>query len=115
MKILNPLFVVPLVTGACFLLGGLLMRRFPPKSINSLYGYRTPASMKSQERWDFAQRYSAVEMMKCSVLLMLTSLAGLWYHPDDAITTIIIVVFILMVAALLIMRVERAIRKKFRD
>lgn len=115
MKILNPLFIVPLVTGACFLLGGLIMRRFPPKSINHLYGYRTPASMKSQKRWDYAQRYSAIEMMKFSVLLMLTSLAGLWYHPDDAVATIIIVVFILMTAALLIVRVERAIRKKFPD
>ena len=31
-------------------------RRFltkPPKSINSLYGYRTARSMKNQQTWDF--------------------------------------------------------------
>lgn len=34
-------------------------RRFltkPPKSINSLYGYRTARSMKNQQTWDFAHR-----------------------------------------------------------
>lgn len=29
----------------------------PPSRINSVYGYRTARSMKSQAAWDFAHRY----------------------------------------------------------
>jgi len=29
----------------------------PPEKINSIYGYRTSSSMKSQETWDFAHQY----------------------------------------------------------
>ena len=38
---------------------GIVFRMYPPKKINGLYGYRTTRSCKSQEAWDFAQRYSA--------------------------------------------------------
>lgn len=31
---------------------------FPPKEINSLYGYRTPRSKKNQANWDFANALS---------------------------------------------------------
>ena len=38
---------------------GIVFWKYPPKKINGLYGYRTTRSRKSQEAWDFAQRYSA--------------------------------------------------------
>jgi uncharacterized membrane protein len=38
---------------------GVVFWMCPPKKINGLYGYRTTRSCKSQEAWDFAQRYSA--------------------------------------------------------
>lgn len=36
---------------------GAVFRTHPPKNINMAYGYRTSRSMKSQESWDFANRY----------------------------------------------------------
>ena len=33
--------------------------RFPPKKINPLYGYRTLASMRNEEAWQFAQKLGA--------------------------------------------------------
>jgi len=48
-----------LLVTAVFLLCGLIMMRFPPKKINPLYGYRTQASMRSEEAWQFAQKLSA--------------------------------------------------------
>ena len=50
--------------GLIFLIAGYIQHRFPPKKINHLYGYRTSASMKSQESWDFAQEYSAKKVIK---------------------------------------------------
>ena len=38
---------------------GFAFWMYPPKQINEFYGYRTTRSRKSQEAWDFAQRYSA--------------------------------------------------------
>ena len=38
---------------------GVVFWMCPPKKINEFYGYRTARSRKSQEAWDFAQRYSA--------------------------------------------------------
>ena len=39
--------------------GGAVFWACPPRQINEFYGYRTTRSRKSQEAWDFAQRYSA--------------------------------------------------------
>jgi len=46
----NPLFLIPSTSGLIFILAGFIMLKFPPKKINSLYGYRTSSSMKNQER-----------------------------------------------------------------
>lgn len=42
---------------------GLVFWRFPPKKINSVYGYRTPRSQKDIASWRFAQRFSAKLMV----------------------------------------------------
>ncbi|MGN0844153.1 MAG: SdpI family protein [Kiritimatiellia bacterium] len=56
------LFVL-LSFGVAFALGGLAVLCFPPKHINSFYGYRTSRSCKSQRNWDFAQRHCARMMV----------------------------------------------------
>jgi uncharacterized membrane protein len=72
LETLSPLFWLPLTTGLIFVLVGLFVLKFPPKKINSLYGYRTGSSMSSQEKWDFAQKYSARLMVKWGAVLALT-------------------------------------------
>ncbi len=37
---------------------GRMFLHNPPKTINSGFGYRTTMSMKNQDTWQFAQRYS---------------------------------------------------------
>ena len=51
---------MPFLTGLIFFFAAIIMYYYPPKEINSLYGYRTSSSMKSEERWDFAQRFSSL-------------------------------------------------------
>ena len=48
-------YICPLI----ILVVGIVFWMYPPKKINEFYGYRTTRSRKSQEAWDFAQRYSA--------------------------------------------------------
>lgn len=45
-------FVVPFV----MVLVGVLMKRYPAADWDSQNGYNTPASRKSQEHWEFAQK-----------------------------------------------------------
>lgn len=62
--------VGPQLIGAIFLLVGYIQKKYPPKKINSLYGYRMPSSMKSQERWDEANRFSAIYIIKVGTILI---------------------------------------------
>ena len=111
----NPLFLIPSTSGLIFMLAGFIMLKFPPKKINSLYGYRTSSSMKNRERWDFSQKYSAIEMIKLAAILTLSSVIGLIYNPDGELGRFLglgLGLMILMVVVLLI-RVEKAIKNKF--
>ena len=72
----NVLFGLPLATGIIFIAVGALLYKFPPKSINFLYGYRTKNSMKTQERWDFAQIYAAKTIIKVGFILCFCCIFG---------------------------------------
>jgi uncharacterized membrane protein len=109
----NPLFIIPALTGPAFLIIGALMLKFPPAKINSLYGYRTSNSMKSQERWDFAQIFSAKEMIKGGGLLAFTSIIGLFYTPNEIAGTVLGCSLMIAAFVMLVINTERAITKKF--
>lgn len=42
---------------------GFLLRKYPPKEINNLLGYRTPKSGSSQETWDYAQQVAGKNLI----------------------------------------------------
>lgn len=109
----NPIFIILITTGLVFMLAGFLMYKFPPKKINGLYGYRTPSSMKSQERWDFAQKYSAKSMIKLGGFLSLCSFFGLVFNPSENIGVLIAMGLLLSTTVFLIFSVEIHIKKRF--
>ena len=111
----NPLFIIPISSGVIFVITGYIMLKFPPKKINPLYGYRTPNSMKNQERWDFAQRYSALEMIKCGALMCFVGLLGLIVYPDHMLAMFLGLGLLFLIVILLFIRVERAISRKFKQ
>ncbi|MGV4439059.1 SdpI family protein [Ornithobacterium rhinotracheale] len=55
---------------------------FPPKKMNSLYGYRTLKSFKDQRSWDFAQRYSAKRLLQISFIIMLLQITMILLGVD---------------------------------
>ena len=69
--------------------------------------------MKSQERWDFAQKYSAREMIRVGGLLLLTSSVGVVYQPEDSIGSIVGIGISLFFTIILIVRVEKALTNRF--
>lgn len=106
---------VSLLTGGVFLVAGLIQLRFPPRSINHIYGYRTARSMKSAESWYFAQRYSARIMIGMGLILGLLAVVGrLFRLPDSLGATVPTIVMLAMVIGM-IARVEGELKKRFGD
>jgi len=50
---MNPFIYVLTTNGLLFLLS-IIFWKFPPKKINSIYGYRTHKSIQNQQIWNFA-------------------------------------------------------------
>lgn len=109
----NPLISIPFFGGVIFIVVGFIMYKFPPKKINSLYGYKTSSSMESQEKWDFAQNYSSKEMMKLGFLLTISCLFSLITNFDDSTNKLIGFGFMILIVVILFFRVEKAIKIKF--
>ena len=109
----DPFFNITALVGGVFVVTGFIMLKFPPKKINFLYGYRTSASMKNQDQWDFAQKYSAREMMLSGIVL---ASSGLLTLITDFATSVKLLVGLAMVGLaviVLLVRVEKAIKKRF--
>ncbi len=115
MNVQQPLFLIPMISGVTFIVAGLILKKFPPRNINSLYGYRTGRSMKSQQAWDFAQLYSASEAQRIGLGLALASVGGLFIQPHEGVSIGIAVGLVLCATALLLIRVERAIKRNVTD
>ena len=111
----NPLFLIPLLTGLIFMLAGIIMLKFPPEKINFYYGYRTKSSMKNQERWNFAQKYSSIESIKLGGILFLSAAIGFVYNPDEKTAVFLGLGLMIITAIILLIRVEKAIKKKFKN
>lgn len=109
----NTLFISFLV-GFIFLITALITLKFPPKKINYLYGYRTTASMKNQEVWDFAQHYSGIKMIQAGIFLMLISFVKVFLKlNEDFLQVVFGIVFIIAAVIYLFISTEKAIRKNF--
>ncbi|RVU01480.1 SdpI family protein [Mucilaginibacter limnophilus] len=111
----------PQLIGIILLLAGGVQRCYPPKSINSLYGYRTPTSMKNQQQWTEANCYSAKFMVKAGMVLLivgivLSILLGQLDMPDKLrrlITVAGLITSSIAACVLLIVKTEKHLSKTF--
>ena len=100
---------------------GVVFCACPPRQINDFYGYRTNRSRKSQEAWDFAQKYSAKMMTVLSVVSLAVASVAHWLRSwlplnskhlmlyDGGITVVLFV----MVVVVTIVKTELKLRKRF--
>lgn len=110
----NPLFLIPSFTGIILIIAGLIMFKFPPKKINTFYGYRSKNSMKDQERWNFSQTYAAIEMMKYGGILSLSGIIGLLFKPNNHLLGLVLGLGIMiLIIVFFVLRVEKEIKKRF--
>lgn len=103
--------LIPNLTGLIFIMAGLVTLIFPPKKINSLYGYRTPLSMKNIDNWHFAQRLSAQLLIIGGLVLLLTGIIGLLLNLAEAHINMMGFVMMIIVVIVLFVKTESAIKK----
>ena len=108
-------FFMPVLLGSIFCLVGLIMFFLPPKKINPLYGYRTPRSMKSQERWDFAQGYSAKLLIASGVIMLLSGMAFYVLKLEGSSSVIAFFILLFGCLGILIYKTESLLKKTFKD
>ena len=106
-------FTLLILIGGIYTFVGFISYIFPPRKINYLYGYRTSSSMKSQERWDFAQAYSTKLMIVLGVITMIISCLGLFIVFSDTIDFYIGFSLFIFSIVFLFFKTERALKIKF--
>lgn len=78
-----------------------------------LIGYRTKASMKTQERWEFAQKYSAGQMMKIGGVNLVIDLVAVFLNVQPWLSMTLGLGVILLSTIVLIYKVERKLKRRF--
>ncbi|MGG8497693.1 SdpI family protein [Tenacibaculum sp. TC6] len=76
---MNSYYYVLSINGLLFIFS-IIFYFFPPKKINSIYGYRTPKTMKNETIWHFANRfftkqfiiYSAISLVAALILVFIS-------------------------------------------
>lgn len=111
MDMFSLLHVLPALPGVLFLVVGALMKAFPAKNRNFLYGYRTTTSMKSQEAWDAAQIFGARESMRLGAIQAVVGLAVGYTVANEVFPVAYIIVSAVACGIALIARTEMMLRK----
>jgi len=108
---ITDILLLPFLCGIAFMTAGFIQFKFPPPKINSIYGYRTARSMKSQRNWDFAQRYSAKLMMIAGLIFLLFSFSGCLYNPDPEYDVILGMILLILTVVILLMLTQTALKR----
>ena len=104
-----------------FTVVGVVFWMYPPKKINEFYGYRTTRSRKSQEAWDFAQKYSAKMMTVLGLVTLIVAAAAHLFRNSLCINSDYLMLYDICITLLLpiivvilpIVLTELELRKRF--
>jgi uncharacterized membrane protein len=108
----NTLFI-SLLVGVIYMVTAVITLKFPPKKINDFYGYRTAASKKNQEVWDFSQRYSGIKMFQIGLFLTIISFANIFLKLNEGVALGIGLSLLVATCIYLFFTTEKAIKKNF--
>ncbi|WP_096435894.1 SdpI family protein [Alteribacter populi] len=89
--------------GTIILIAGLVLFTFPPKKINSFYGYRTGQSMDNLRSWTFANKLSSrLLILSGAILILVETVTG-----NFIVTLVLSFVFLILIFIL----VERKLKR----
>lgn len=106
---MNPYLYVLSINGLLFALS-VIFYFFPPKKINALYGYRTNKSMQNEDVWQFANSFSAKQMLIYSAISFVFALLFVFLNPVISWQPMTLMLLSLAVS---IIKTEQALNKNF--
>lgn len=109
----EPLASMSLFFGLVLIFIGIIFKFKAPKTINSLYGYRSRRSMKDQAHWDFAHQYSAKESVYLGLACMAAAPIGWMIELSELTEAFIGLGLLIIICFSLFYSTEKAIKKKF--
>lgn len=112
------MFACNLLAPTLMLVFGYVMRYYPPKQINAIYGYRTPMSTKNINTWNYAHAVCGKLWWRIGWWMLILSVVCQlpFIHSDtDTVGKLAAVLETVQCLFLIapIFAVERALKKKF--
>ena len=111
--IIYPLPSILFLSGGIFYLAALVLSKFPPKKINYLYGYRTKASMKSQESWNFSQNYTSKKMKYISLYIFIIGAFSSFLNIELMWSLWLGIIISILMPVLVILEVEKELKTRY--
>lgn len=105
-------YFLPVLIAAAFILAGSIQYFFPPKQINSLYGYRTKRSSLNQQNWEAAQTFSAIRLVASGMLLLLV--ASVIYYFKMSVNWSVIIALATLLGSIIyvVVSTEKMLKQK---
>ena len=112
------MMIMELLMPLLMIIFGKIFMKYPPSSINYVYGYRTKRSMKNMETWVFAHKYFGKIWYISGLILIVVSIIPMIFVLGKDITIISTVGGVVMIAQLIpligaIFPTEYALSKRF--
>ena len=111
--IIYPLPSILFLSGGIFYLVALVLSKFPPKKINYFYGYRTKASMKSQESWNFSQNYTSKKMKYISLYIFIIGAFSIFLNIELMWSLWLGIIISILMPVLMILEVEKELKTRY--
>lgn len=108
---MSPYIYVLAVNGALFFFS-ILFYLFPPKKINSIYGYRTHKSMLNQDIWEYSNKIFTNWLLRYSGISFLFALFLVYLNPNKE-QTWIPMALVLLSLLVTIIKTEQGIKANF--
>ena len=107
----NTQFLLSVLFGLPLLIAGIIQYFFPPKEINSLYGYRTKRSMKNNHNWKIAQIYSAKLLIVFGLSYSIIAFISLFIKIELMGFEIFLLLLLIVHCGVIFVLVEKRLRK----
>jgi uncharacterized membrane protein len=107
------IFIIGGLSGLVFIIAAVVMIQYPPKKINTFYGYRTKSSMQSKKAWDFAQQYSAKKMLLWGIIIIAFSILSLLFNFGETVEFIAGMIAMSIGIGVPIYQTEKELKRKF--
>lgn len=88
-----------------------LFRKYYPREVNSLVGYRTRRSMRSKDAWTFANQYASDFLFRCSLAIPVIQII-LYVFLDPPVALLALVAVWIACLFYTILRTEVMLRRK---